>query len=233
LVAGSGGVPPGLIQAYQALVQAATENAELPTLPDIHPEDWLRGDVAFGLAGGSLRPGFIVPSGTPMVFALAGVADPTAALRDLAILERQLLPPKAVSEVDVAGFTFRQLAVGSDPDQVLTYGLADDWLYAISGGGDPADVVGAAQTGDTLDAANPRFDLVRRALRSDGFNLFVDLEAGRTLLEQLATTSDPRTYEQQVKPFVAPLRALGGSWWVDDDGSGQPHGQFFLAIGGG
>jgi hypothetical protein len=157
---------------------------------------------------------------------MAGVYDMAAAQNDLSALE-DLFPPKSVNSTDVAGYTLQQVDL-DDADLTLTYGVADNWLYATAGG-DPAEVVGAAQSGP-LTEANPRFAQVRRALRADGVNLFVDLEAGRQLVEQLATTTDRETYDREVRPFLTPMRALGGSSWVDGDG--QSHGQLFLAIRG-
>jgi hypothetical protein len=229
LFAFTGGLPPEVIQLVPQILEGAFQSAGI-TFPTsaVHPEAWLRGEFAFGLTPGSVRAGFLLPSGTPSFFGLAGVTDAAAARRDLRIVE-QVLPRGSVVETEVAGFALKQMEM--DTDQVLTYGVIDDWLYAIFGGGDPAEVVAAAESDETLDT-NPRFRTVRRILRDDAFNLFVDLDASRTLIEQLATTADPQTYQREVKPFLTPLRALGSSWWVDSPtgGANQLHARMFVAI---
>jgi uncharacterized protein DUF3352 len=230
LLAVSGAAPPESVQMAAELAQLGLEQVResMPELAelDLHPESWLTGQFAFGLGSGSLRPGFLQLAGTPAVFGVLGVSDPGAAARDLMQLER-LLPPKSVDLVDVAGQSLEQVSLGEGQDQVVTYGVSDGWLYAIGGGGDPAEVISAADEGG-LAEGNARFGMVRRVLRDEGVNLFIDLDASRTLLEQQAGLSTQPQYQRMVRLFVAPVHAFGAAYWFDD--TGLTHAQLLVAI---
>jgi hypothetical protein len=199
LLAVSGAVPPEAFAVLNAVTTSALEAADSPVpAPDIHPEDWLTGELAVGISSGSLRPGFLRPGGMPSFYLVAGVANPAAARRDLAAIER-LFPPKSVVPVDVAGALLRQVA--TQPDLTLTYGVADDWLYATNG--DAEALVAAAAVGGLED--NPRYAALRTALGGDQVNTFVDLEGVREVVTGLLGPSERAAYRTTLAPLVAPL----------------------------
>jgi hypothetical protein len=191
----------------------------------LHLADSFAGEFALGLGQGTLEPGFIQPGGQPSFFLAARVADVTPVEQDLDAISA-LFPPDTVQSATVAGQELRQFV--PETGQPLTYGLVDDWLYVMSG--DEEEVLAAPESGGLTE--NERFKMVSQALRSDGTGFFVDLQAVRQLVEQLAvsTQTQKQQYEQQVRPFLTPFRAFGGSWHTEE--SGDTHGQLFLAIRG-
>ena len=129
-----------------ALVQLADE-LDAPQLAelDVSPSQWLAGPIALGGSAGSLGD----EDGQPDLFAVAQVSDVAAARADLANITAAF-PPKSATPLSIAGARFIQVPAGDDVS--LSYGVADDWLYATTG--DVEDLVGAAASGG-LDAESP------------------------------------------------------------------------------
>jgi hypothetical protein len=179
--------------------------------------DWLSGEFAAGVSAGSLDE----PDGQPNVFLIAGVGDEDLASQSLDAIQGDL-PPKSVYQVDVAGRTLNQVVL--EPGQTLTYGVADSWLYVVSG--DAEGVLEASDAGGL--GSNPRYRMVADRLTGNGTDVFLDLEAIRLLLERQALGSELLTYRRTVEPFLAPLRAFGGG--TQTDANGDSHSRLFLAI---
>ena len=215
-----GQLPPEIDQVVNEAVAGALADVAGPDVqaPELHLSQWLSGQWAFGAAQGTVGQ----PNGQPDLFLLAGVSDATAAQRDLNGLA-VLFPPKSVVPVDVAGHRLLQGTAGLG--ETVTYGVADDWLYVVSG--DAESVVGAADTGGL--SANPRFAEMTNGLGDDPVNVFVDIQGVRTLGESLADRSTLREYQSSVQPFVTPLRYFGGGSRTDPNG--DAHGHFILGIG--
>ncbi len=215
-----GQLPPETDQLVNQVVAEALQNEIGPDVqaPELHLSQWLSGQWAFGGAQGTVGQ----PNGQPDLFLVAGVSDRAAAQRDVNAIEA-FFPPKSVVPVDVAGHRLLQGTAGLG--ETVTWGVADDWLYAVSG--DAESVVGAADTGGL--SANPRFAELVNGLGDGPVNVFVDIQGVRTLGESLADRSTLREYQSGVRPFVTPLRYFGGGSQADPNG--DVHGHFILGIG--
>jgi hypothetical protein len=221
-------LPPDTLAAIAGndlprLVEQLQAEADSPAVEQVVPAeaqdilaslgDWLSGAFAAGISAGSLGE----VEGQPNLFLIAGVGDEELANQSLDQIQSGL-PPKSVNQVDVAGRTLNQ--VGFEPGQTLTYGVADSWLYLVSGDAEAA-LAGGLDT-------NPRYQMVAGRLTGNGTDVFVDLEGIRLLLEQQALGPELLEYRGAVEPFVAPLRAFGGG--TQTDPSGDAHSRLFLAI---
>lgn len=217
--AGLPGVTPELDDALSAALQQVSDQLQAPELGDLnlHPSAWLGGAFAFGGSAGTIGE----PGGQPDVFLVAQVTDPDAAQADVDAVSA-LLPPKSVTPVTVGGFTMAQTTI--QDDHVLTYGLADGWLYGVSG--DAESVVDAASSGGLAD--NPRYATLREALGGDRVNVFVDAQGIRELSTSLLTPSERSVYESTVRPLAAPLTFFGGG--SRSEANGDSHGHFVLGI---
>jgi hypothetical protein len=183
----------------------------------LYLSQWLGGSFAFGASSGRVGE----PSGQPDLFLLAEVADPAAARVDVAGISR-LLPPKTVTPVSIDGFPFLQAVVGDG--QSITYGLADGWLYAVSG--DAAAVVEAASTSGLEE--NERYAALRSVLGDDAVNVFVDVQGLRDLSNSLLSDRDRAVYEATAQPLLGPVTFLGGG--ARSDPNGDIHAHFVLGI---
>jgi hypothetical protein len=70
--------------------------------------------------------------------------------------------------------------------------------------------------------------MVQDVVSSDGVTLFVDAEAARLTVEDLLASGARGDYDQKVRPFLRPLRAVGASMRTDPDGA--THAQVVLKI---
>jgi hypothetical protein len=201
-----------------ALLQLADE-LDAPRLAelDISPSHWLAGPLALGGSAGTIG----AEDGQPDLFAVAQVSDVAAARADLASITA-VFPPKSATPLIVAGARFVQVPAGDD--RSLTYGVADDWLYATTG--DPESLVGAAASGGL--SQNPRFTSLQSGLGGDAPNVFVDIQGLRDLATSMLDRADRRTYESEVRPLLSPLSFFGGG--VRSELDGQVHGHFVLGI---
>lgn len=213
---------PEIDDALNAELQQAAVQLDAPELAglELHPSQWLAGPIAFGGDAGSSG----AAGGLPNVFLVAQVSDATAARKDLGGVT-DLFPPKSVSTVSIAGNPFFQAPLSETEDQSLTYGVADDWLYAVSG--DAESVVTAVDAGGLTQ--NPRFAALQSALGSDTTNVFVDLQGIRELATSMLTADERQTYTTLISPLVSPLTYFGGG--VRSDTNGDVHGHFVLGIG--
>ena len=202
-----------------ALLQAADE-LDAPQLAEleVHPGQWLAGPIALGGSAGSLGES----DGQPDVFAVAQVSDAAAARADLASLTAALFPPKTATPLSVAGARFIQVPAGDNLS--LTYGVADDWLYATTG--QPEALVGAAVTGGL--ASNPRFAALQSGLGDDRTNVFIDIQGLRELATSMLDETGQRTYDSQVRLLISPLTFFGGG--MRSEANGDVHGHFVLGI---
>ena len=214
---------PQIDDALNAELQQAAAQLDLPELAEleVHPSQWLAGPIALGGNVGSIGEA----GGLPNVFLVAQVSDTAAARRDLGSVTG-LFPPKSVSTISIAGSPFFQAPLSNSEDQSLTYGVASDWLYAVSG--DAEAVVSAADSGGLTQ--NARFAALESALGSDTTNLFVDIQGIRELATSMLTPGDLRTYNSDIGPLVTPLMYFGGG--ASSDPNGDVHGHFVLGIGG-
>ncbi len=201
-----------------ALVQIADE-LDAPQLAelDVSPSRWLAGPIAFGGSAGSLGQ----DDGQPELFAVAQLSEVSAARTDLAGITAAF-PPKSATPLSIAGHTFIQVPAGDDVS--LTYGVADDWLYATTG--DAEELVGAAASGGLTQ--NPRFVSLQSGLGADTPNVFIDLQGLRDLATSTLDRADRRTYESEVRPLLSPLTYFGGG--MRSEPNGQVHGHFVLGI---
>jgi hypothetical protein len=201
-----------------ALLQAA-EELDVPGLAEleVHPGQWLAGPIALGGSAGTIGE----PDGQPDLFAVAQLSDADAARVDLASVTA-LFPPKTATPLTVAGARFVQVPAGDD--RSLTYGVADDWLYATTGQADA--LVGAAASGGL--AENPRFAALQSGLGDDRTNVFIDLQGLRELGTSMLDDADRLTYESEVRPLVSPLTFFGGG--ARSESNGDVHGHFLLGI---
>jgi hypothetical protein len=190
-----------------------TQLAEL----DISPSQWLAGPIALGGSAGTIGE----EDGEPYLFAVARVSDVAAARADLASVTASF-PPKSATPLTVAGAQFVQ--VPASGDQSLTYGVADDWLYATTG--DPESLVGAAASGGLTE--NPRFASLQSGLGEDTPNVFIDIQGLRDLATSMLDQADRGSYESEVRPLISPLSYFGGGMRSEPDG--QVHGHFVLGI---
>lgn len=213
---------PEIDDALNAELQQAVSQLDVPELAglEVHPSQWLAGPVAVGGAAGSVGEA----GGLPNVFLVAQVSDPTAARADLGSVT-DLFPPKTVSTVSIAGFPFFQAPVSDTGDESLTYGVANDWLYAVSG--DAEAVVSAADSGGL--AQNTRFAALQSALGSDRTNVFVDIQGIRDLATSMLSPGERRNYNAEFAPLVSPLTYFGGG--LSYEQNGDVHGHFVLGIG--
>jgi hypothetical protein len=216
-------LPPELDDALNAKLQQAADELDVPEVAglELHPSQWLAGPLAVGATAGSIGE----TGGMPNVFLVAQVSDPTAARDDLGNLTA-LFPPKTVTTVPIAGNEFSQAPLGDTEDQSLTYGVADDWLYAVNG--DAEAVVNAADSGGLTK--NPRFAALESALGSDTPNMFVDIQGIRELTTSMLNADDRQTYDHEIRPLVNPLTYFGGA--VRSDPNGNVHGHLILGIRG-
>ncbi len=214
-----GGLPPELDPVVDGAIAEALRSVGRSDLaaPELHLSQWLGGQVAFGGTRGTLG----AADGQPSLFLAAAVGDAAAARRDLDTLGR-LFPAKSVVPVQVAGRAFTQGTAA--PGQVLTYGIADGWLYATNG--DASAALAAPETGGLT--TNPRFAVLRERLGDDPLDSFADVEGLRLLGEEMLDAGSRPLYDGMVRPFVSPLRYFGGGSRTDPDGDG--HGHFFLGI---
>jgi hypothetical protein len=212
---------PEIDDALNAELQQAADELDVPGLAglEVHPSQWLAGPLAVGANADSVGEA----SGVPNVFLVAQVSDPTAARDDLGNLTA-LFPPKTVTTVPIADNQFFQAPLSGSEDQALTYGVADDWLYAVNG--DAEAVVSAADSGGLT--RNVRFAALESALRSDSANMFVDLEGIRDLTTSMLGADDRQTYDDKIRLLVNPLTYVGGS--LRSDPNGDVHGHFVLGI---
>ncbi len=213
--------PPGpeIDDELNAALQQAADNLDVPELADIelHPSQWLTGPI--GIGGSTGQPG-----GDPDLFLVAQVSDTDTARADLATVAR-LFPPKSVASVDIAGAPFYVAPVSNGGS--LTYGLAEDWLYAVSG--DAETVVDAAGSGGLSE--NQRFAAMRSALGQDSPNVFIDIQGVRNVATGMLSATERRTFEAEVGPLLNPLTFFGGG--LRSDANGDVHGHFILGIAGG
>jgi hypothetical protein len=200
------------------LLQVADE-LDAPQLAelDISPSQWLAGPIALGGSAGSIGE----ENGQPDLFAVAQVSDVAAARADLASITA-VFPPKSATPLTVAGARFVQ--VPASDDQSLTYGVADDWLYATTG--DPQSLVSAADTGGLTE--NPRFASLQSGLGEDTPNVFIDIQGLRDLATSMLDRADRRTYESEVRPLLNPVSYFGGG--MQSEADGRVHGHFVLGI---
>jgi hypothetical protein len=205
--------------ALQLVLLEVAEEMDAPELAelDVHPSQWLAGPFAFGGSAGTLGE----PDGKPDLFAVAQVSDAAAARADLTRLTA-LFPPKTATPLSIGGATFVQ--VPAEEGVTLTYGVADDWLYATSG--DAEALVGAVETGGLTQ--NPRFSAMQSGLGEDRTNVFVDIQGLRELATSLLEESDRETYDSEVRLLVGPLTFFGGG--IASEPNGDVHGHFILGI---
>jgi hypothetical protein len=206
--------------ALQLVLLQAAEEMDAPELAelDVHPSQWLAGPIAVGGSAGNIGE----PDGVPELFAVAQVSDAAAARADLTTLTA-LFPPKTATPLSIAGATFVQVPAAEDLS--LTYGVADDWLYATNG--DAEALVGAAETGGLTQ--NPRFAALQSGLGEDRTNVFVDIQGLRELATSLLDGSDLQTYESEVRLLISPLTFFGGG--IRSEPNGDVHGHFVLGLG--
>jgi hypothetical protein len=223
LVAFGTGLPlqsSGIDDAINAEVQHAANELDAPELAalEVHPSQWLTGPIALGANAGEA-------GSSPNVFLVAQVNNTAAAAEDLDRVTG-LFPPKSVNALSIAGNTFAQAPLRDTDDQSLTYGLADDWLYAVKG--DAEAVVNAVDTGGLTQ--NPRFATLQSTLGPEPINVFVDIQGIRELATSTFEPDERQTFNDEVGPLVSPLRYFGGR--VRSDANGDVHGHFVLGIGG-
>jgi hypothetical protein len=223
LVAFGTGLPmltPEIDDALDAELQQAADELDVPELTalEVHPSQWLAGPIALGANAGEA-------GSSPNVFLVAQVNDPAAAGGDLDNVTG-LFPPKSVNTLSIADNTFFQAPPSDTDDQPLTYGLADDWLYAVRG--DAEAVVNAADTGGLTQ--NPRFSTLQSRLGSEPINVFVDIQGIRELATSAFEPAERETYNDEIGPLVSPMTYFGGD--VRSDASGDVHGHFVLGIRG-
>ncbi|HEY1298035.1 MAG TPA: DUF3352 domain-containing protein [Chloroflexota bacterium] len=223
LVAFGTGLPmltPEIDDALNAELQQAADELDVPELAalEVHPSQWLAGPIAVGANAGEA-------GSTPNVFLVAQVSDPAAAGEDLDKVTG-LFPPKSVNTLSIADNTFFQAPLSDTDDQSLTYGLADDWLYAVNG--DAESVVNAADTGGLTE--NPRFANLQSTLGSEPINVFADIQGIRELATSMFEPGERQTYNDEIGPLLNPLTFFGGS--LRSDANGDVHGHFVLGVGG-
>jgi hypothetical protein len=225
LAAAAGDNLPELLRYLEQTINAMVTSTQDPRTSalQLNFAESFAGEYALGLGRGSLMPGFIQPSGQPSFFLAARVADADSVEQGLHEIS-SLAPPESVQMATVAEQELRQFI--PETGQPVNYGVVEDWLYVMSG--DEENVLMAPETGGLTE--NERLKMVSRAMWSEGSGFFVDLQAVRVLIEELSTSSNRQQYEKEMRPFLAPFRAFGGSWRYEP--SGDTHGQLFLAIRG-
>jgi hypothetical protein len=120
----------------------------------------------------------------------------------------------------LAGVPSDMFAGGSLPDDhiELAYAITDQVVILGSGPGFVRHVLDT--TAESSLAAAERYKaLVGRAVEGAGM-AFVDVTALREWFEGVmagSSAADVATYEQEVKPFLAPFDALVATTWVDGD----------------
>ena len=210
---------PEIDDALNAELQQAADELDVPELAalEVHPSQWLAGPIALGAKAGE-------DGSSPNVFLVAQVSNPAAAGEDLDKVTG-LFPPKSVNTLSIADNPFFQAPLGDTDDDSLTYGLADDWLYAVRG--DAEAVVNAAETEGLTQ--NPRFASLQSTLGSEPINVFVDIQGVRELVTSTFEPGERQTYNEEIGPLVSPLTYFGGA--VRSDADGGVHGHFVLGIG--
>lgn len=181
---------------------------------------WMAGEFAMGIGSGTVRldpRGYQI--GQPDVLMTARIKDSASASADIAALDTLLYPKPAT----VSGISMKQVGSG---ESSLLYGIADEWLVLAAGQTDKIISTRGSQRPGL--SANGNFGLIRRTIADDGIALFVDLENGRRTLENLLTPQQRQEYDQKVRVFLQPLRALGGSLRTEE--SGEVHGTLFVAV---
>lgn len=219
LVAIGGHSLPTMLSGLDTAANEYLGSALGPLAPRIEFDfsQWLGGEFALGLGRGDLRSGTTL--GSPDVLFAAKLKDPAAAASDLDAFDF-LLSPKNRS---VQGYMLKEVATGSVS---VTYGVGGDWLYAAVGATDHLLPAKNGRTDGLTTATN--FGLVKRAIREDGFAIYVDLENGRRLMEDLLPASSRFEYDEKARVLLQPFRALGGS--VRTDPNGDVHGSLLIAI---
>jgi hypothetical protein len=223
LVAFGTGLPmltPEIEEALNAELQQAADELDVPELAalEVHPSQWLAGPIALGANAGET-------GSSPNVFLVAQVSDSAAAGADLDNVTG-LFPPKSVSTLSIGENTFLQAPLSDTEDQSLTYGLADDWLYAVKG--DAEAILNAADTGGLMQ--NPRFVSLQSTLGSEPTNVFVDIQGIRELAMSTFEPGERQTFDDEFGPLVSPLTYFGGG--ARSDANGDVHGHFVLGISG-
>jgi len=212
---------PTLLTGIDAAMSSYLATARGPLAPKVEFTfaKWFSGEFALGIGRGDMRLDRGAAQGVPDVLFAAHLADVGEATKGIDALDQFT----AAKTTTVQGYTLKQVGTGQ---AAFLYAVADDWFYALTGARTDKLIAATARTDGLTKAAN--YALVKRVIRGDGLTFYADLEATRTFFEDLTPAAQRRQYDEQVRVFLQPLRAVGGS--IRSDPNGDVHGEVILAV---
>lgn len=189
---------------------------------------WMTGEFALVMIETTPVDEFDVPFGGYILIGTDNVEQAKSKVtKVMDVMEAQgALPPLEtinVNGLDVQGTT--NFMTGKFD---TGYGFHENYFFAAYREDSVTALTSA--TSNSL-ATSPNFMAVQERLPSSNYGYFyIDLDRFQTLMESQLSEFDREEYEQNVRPFLDPVRAVGASAEVAAADSGMTKGRFFFLI---